>query len=354
MRRTQTRLTLLVALASALAAAVVAPAAALAASPVAFNVLMGDQCVDGFSAEIEAQHFMWRAEDGSTKADTTVTPVESGNWQYCSGDPETIVEPGDELSVTYGTEVHVLTIPELTLNQNRTRDVYKGRGPAGQTVKLICGITNLFEPCDQTWKLRVNAEGRWSYKPHWNVQGGDYMFLMWRSAENDHVQVVSIAPYIEVTIGSAVVNGAARAMTSATVVDHDGSSMDVRGSLTAPASPFDGSFAGKLRNGSGKAVKVRVGDVIASDVAADAEWAVTDIDLTAASATNKIKGDCHQEREYIVSVFHNGSYIGGNHWYTEIGGTFKVTDIDFDAGDRVYVECQNATDDWVAKWFTAS
>jgi hypothetical protein len=351
-RRSHSRLAGMALLISVVAAVSVAPTAVFAASPAAFDVIIGDQCVDGFSAEIAPQHFIWKSGGGATKADTTVTPVDSGNWQYCSGSPSVVVAVGDVLSITYQSTVHELTIPELTLNQNRTRDVYKGRGPAGDYVKLICGISNGFEPCDQTWRLRVNSEGRWSYKPHWNVQGGDYMFLMWRSG-GDHVQVISIAPYLQVTIGSAVVTGATRALTNATVVDHDGSSFDVRGSLVAQGSPFDGTFSGKLRNGSGKAAKVRVGDVIASDIAADAEFEVTDIELDANAATDRIKGDCGHESEYRVSVFHDGSNVGGDHWYTEGDGTFKITDVDFEPGDRVNVACRTSTDDWIAKWFTA-
>jgi hypothetical protein len=355
MGRSQSRLVVFSMVMAALAVGGIAPAAVSAASPVAFDVLMGDQCVDGFSAEIETQHFVWKDEGGATKADAMVTPVDSGNWQYCSSSAATIVEPGDDLSITYQDSVHELTIPELTLFQNRVSDRYKGRGPAGQYVKLICGITNGFEPCDRTWRVRANSSGQWGVNPHWDVRGDQWMYLMWRSDSNDHVQVENLSPYVDVTIGRALVTGSTRAGTSATVVDRNSSTFDIRGTMVAQSRLLDGTFSGKLRNGSNKPINVHAGDLITSDIASDASWTVGDIQAIANASTNRVRGLCAEEARFEVGVFREGVFVDSQRWYTDGDGSFKSDPLDLQAGDQVVVGCQvQATGDWIHKWFTAS
>ena len=342
--------------AALLVGALLPAVAAAATKPTKFDVVIGDECVSGVGIDDATLKLVWRDSAGGLKAKVTMSISPSGTWEYCSASE--VIQAGDRVKATVGSITHLLIIPELTLFQNRVTDIYKGRGPAGQMVRLICGLSNGFEPCVQTWRIRVNAEGKWSYKPGWDVLGRDNMYLRWRSEAGDKVNVISIAPYVTATIGKAGFIWATRPGASATVVIRDPSTLDVRGTATTVGSPLDGSFIGQFRNQLGQKVKVRAGDILSSDIAADLDYVIGDIHATADTGTQHVTGQCPEEMQFYVIAYHNGHEIGFERWWTDEGGTF---DADFSGeptamvpGDRVRVGCQLETGDWIQKWFAAT
>ena len=102
-------------------------------------------------------------------------PTGTGDVFYCS--PSNIIEVGDRLKITKGAASHTLTIPDLTATVNRTSDVMSGTGPAGATLKLLCGghPFGQFEPCLWTRKVTVNGSGNWSAQVPFDMFGGRIM-----------------------------------------------------------------------------------------------------------------------------------------------------------------------------------
>jgi hypothetical protein len=337
---------------SALIVAALVPAAASAApSPLRFNVLMGEGCISGVaSADSPGINLMWTGQDGSYKLDAAFLPNPDGTFSTCSFLPVT-VEAGDRIYADDGVSTHELIVPQLTLFQNRVNDVYKGRGPAGQYIKLISAIGWEFA---STFKVRVNSQGQWSFRPGWDVRGRQSLRLSWKSGAGDVVAIRNVSPYLDLTIGLAKVSGSGRAGSAVTVVNKNGSTLDVRGTAMANASPLDGTFSGQLRKGNNK-VKVQVGNIITSTIASDADFVVPNISATAYAPAMEISGHCPGAGYgYEYSVMRNGSEVDWARWFTDEEGSFVESSDGLQYGDRVLVGCELESGDWVRKWVTAS
>ncbi len=339
----------LAAIVSALFGLMLLPGSA-AADPIsyAFNVKIGTNCIQGTAAADATVHVVWKDSHGSRKDRWDVGASSSGDWFYCSAKAGVIVETGDRLTENDGMFSHSFVVPELTLFQNRTDDVYKGRGPAGDMVRLICGLSNGFEPCTQASNLRVNPNGQWGYNPHWDVRGDEQMSLSWKSADGDKVLVSNVSPFVAVTIGRATANGSTRSGSEAQVAllrndEFTGIARDV-GDL------HFGLFSSVFRDGHGHRVRVHVGDRIYSDIASDADWVVTDISSHTNASTNKVAGQCGFSTSYMVNVYRNGVPVDFDHWFTNPNGHFD-THLSIQSGDQVLIWCQQPTGDWIRKYF---
>lgn len=332
--------------------------ASAATRPITFFAFIGDECIQGNASDGAIVHVVWRDADGTLKANKTLTADGSndGYFSACGSGPDVVVEKGDRLRANDGTSTHSLVVPELTAQGNRVRDVYKGRGPAGQYVKLICAFSNGFEPCMQTWKIRVNAEGQWSFKPGWDVGAGETMLLQWKSAVGDAIITIATPAILTVRIGSAHLVGVTRDGAPAAIVLRRGPSFDIRATTNVASSPVDGEFTGKLRNQAGNKVNVRAGDLISSDIAPDLEWIVPDIQASGDSSTGHVTGRCVYDDpsgplngDLRIDAPGDSSEITDN---MEEDGSFDV-ELDFAAGDKLIVGCGMSTGDWVEKVFTA-
>ena len=127
------------------------------------------------------------------------------DWRSCWGSRRH--EPGTSL-----------VVPELTLVIDRVADRFKGRAPAGDYVRLVCGYVDGHAPCMASWRIKVNSQGKWGYSPAFEVQGWQQMYLSWKNGVGDHVGVEARGPFVGATIGSAVVRGATRPNAPATVL----------------------------------------------------------------------------------------------------------------------------------------
>jgi hypothetical protein len=333
--------------------ALVPASVAAATRPITFSVYIGDACVEGRAADGGMFDFAWERADGSLKRAALAQANPEGYFRLCSS-PGVVVEAGDRIMTHDGYVFHELTVPNLTLTQNRVKNLYKGRGPAGQYVRLVCDHGNGFEPCIWSAKIKVNSEGQWGIKPGWNIGANEGMFVTWKSAMGDFVRVRNYSPSLTVRIGSAFVRGTTSNGRPATVALRRGPSFDVRGSLATKSAPLDGRFSGSLKNQQGNKVLVRVGDRITSSVASDLDFIVPDIEAYADSATDHVIGQCNDPGIFNVDIYRNGTFIDGEYWWPEDDGTFDMRFLEFQAGDTVVVRCPVSTGDQVEKAFIAS
>ena len=340
--------------------ALVPGVAAAATRPITVRTYIGGECVFGTASDDAIVQFVWKAADGTRKAKTSVHADSSGEWQYCASDGDN-VRIGDRIRANDGSSVHELVVPRLTGFGNRVRDVYKGQAPAGDYIKLICLFSNGFEPCVETWKIHVSSEGKWSFRPGWDVGAGETLGVQWKSPSGDFVRTFATPAILTVRIGSARVVGTARNGASTTFVLKRGPALDVKAMANPVASLFNGDFTGQLRNQAGNKVKVRAGDLISSDIAADLQWVVPDIQATGDASTDHVTGRCHYDDpsevfsgDLQIFAYHNGEFVNRSSItdYYDDDGYFDV-EMEFQAGDQLIVRCGMFTGDWSERSFTA-
>ena len=349
------------ALTAALVAAVVIaaalPAAAAAATvPITFDLQIGFYCVEGTSTPGSTVEMTWKDSDGNRKARRSLTATSGGQWQHCNAHGN-VVEIGDSIRVNDGTTSRLFVVPELTITINRVTDVIKGRGPANQYVRLLCEYTNGFEPCQTTWRIRVSSEGKWSFRNGWDFVGWQSMAMRWRSPENDFVWAGGIhGPYVDATIGSAIVRGATRAGGIATVVLRRAGSGDVVGTAVTRADPR-GDFITKFRNNQGNTVKVRAGDRITSDVAADEDWIVPNVPAHAYAASDIVTGQCPEHTMFVRAIVMRDGYEDGDWDWPEEDDSFELdlSSPDIQPGETVRVSCYTLPlGDWSGRAIVAN
>ncbi len=338
----------------ALSASALLPMSAVA-GPVAIkvDVTMGDRCINGTSPAGTSTRLIWKNAALNNKKDVTFTPPDS-NWEVCASTAShKVIETGDQISVEVGPVTHLLTVPELTLRQNRVNDVYRGRGPAGDYVRLICGLSNGFEPCVQSWKLKVNSAGNWGYNPGWNVTGGDFMSVNWTSPAGDKVRRHNYAPYMVVTIERATVSGSVGSDSDAIVMLKNATTLGIRGLAEVSGSPLDGEFASRFTKEEGELVRAKVGNIVVSDIAADAEWTLQNIQASPNVGTQRVNGHCPTPTGLFVRawIFRGGAEVSGDHEWPEEDGSFRLNSLEFESGDKLLVSCDLPTGDRIQKFF---
>jgi len=316
---------------------------------ITFNLVIGSSCIHGRSAGNAQLNLIWKDAAGHRKAKTSVPSSSTGFWSYCSNDGD-LVRIGDRVRVGDGTMSRLFVVPVLSLVIDRVDDNFKGRGPAGDYVRLYCEYVNGFEPCVLSWKLKVSSQGKWSFNPpNWfDVVGWQSMGVRWKSATGDFVWLSQHGPYVDVAIGSPVVRGATRANAIATVVLRRAGSNDVVATAVTRADP-DGDFTAKFRNANGQKVKVRVGDRITSDVAPDEDWIMPNVTGDADASSDTVTGTCPENSFFVRAE--SGSE--GDFTWPEDDGTFQL-DFQFDQGDVLRVSCFLAErGDWVGRRIVA-
>ena len=340
--------------------ALVPGVAAAATRPITFTIFMGDSCVRGRASDNGMFDFAWLNANGGTKYAALVQAGPDGRFSICPPQAR-IVEAGDRLMTHDGSALHELVVPGLTGFGNRVRDIYKGRGPANQYIKLICSFSGGFEPCQETWRVRVNSEGKWSLKPGWDVGPAETLVVQWKSPSGDFVRTYATPAILTVRIGSARVVGTTRTGGHPTVVLKRGPALDVKAMANPTASPLNGDFTGQLRNQAGNKVNVRPGDLISSSIAADLMWIVPAIQATGDASTDHVTGRCHYDDpsevfsgDLQIFAYHNGEFVNRSSItdYYDDDGYFDV-EMEFQAGDQLIVRCGMFTGDWSERSFTA-
>ena len=339
----------------------VVPATVSAATrPITIEVYIGNHCIIGRASDNANVALTLKTSDGTTKVHRNTTASAVGTWSICNLGGN-VVEIGDRIRVADGNSVHHLTVPLLTAFGSRDRDSYKGRGPAGEYIKLICQFSNGFEPCTRTWRIRVSSEGKWSLRPGWDVRGGETADAQWKSPAGDIVRARATPAFLIVRIGSARVTGATRSGAHAVVVLKRGPALNIRAMANPESNPVDGRFSGRLRSQAGNKVLVRAGDLISSDISSEVEWFVPDIQATGDSSTQHVTGQCEyedpsgaQSGDFEILAFRNGAFVSSSSITDGVdeNGFFDV-EMEFQAGDRLLVRCGMGGGDMAEKFFTA-
>jgi hypothetical protein len=346
-------------LAALLLAAAVPALASAAVRPITFNAVIGDRCLRGFASDSATVKVVLRDSNGVKKSGKTFTARSDGSFTVCGLHARIAI--GDTLHAEDGNSVHDFVIPLLTGFGNRDKDVYKGQGPAGDYVKLICAFGNGFEPCQATFKVHVNSEGKWSLKPGWDVQGGETFYVQWKSPAGDKANVIATPPYLIARIGTAQVRGETRSGSTPTIVLKRGPALDVVAMANPQADVFDGEYTGALRNMAGNKVAIHTGDVITSDMSSEIDWVVPDIQANGNSSTDRVHGYCHWDDpsylgELRIDIYRSGEFVTGSEITdgVEEDGSFHVNmHPGFQAGDRIEVQCGMGAGDFAEEVFTA-
>jgi hypothetical protein len=326
---------------SALLLGALLPASVAAATrPIKFHVQIGDHCIYGSASDAPGVNLLWQAQDGRVKLDIAFIPNPGGSFSLCYT-PDEVIEVGDRIYADDGHSVHELIIPELTLVIDRVNDRFKGRAPAGDYVRLVCGYVNGFEPCRASWKIKASAHGRWGWNPPFDVTGWQEMWLNWKSDGGDGVTIDARGPHVDVTIGNAIVRGSTRPGALVTLLLRRAGSDNVVAMASKTANDT-GRFQAKFRNANGKLVKVRVGDRIFSNVAPDQNLTVPNVTGSFDAESNTGTGTCTADTFFVsVTVNRNGEPDGPNTWVENDLGTFNVdfSGLDLLPGESVKVTC---------------
>ena len=224
-----------------------------------------------------------RDKDGNTKA-IGVLADDDPFFQLPAG---VTVEIGDRIKASDGTYSRTLTVPNLTIAVDRVNDTFEGTGPVQRTIKV--GWAGRFGDVFESHGVRVRPDGTWSYDPGFDVQGGLGVAVDWKTPNGDGIHTGGSAAVLIVTLGSARFAGRSGAAFTEVEVLIDG----VRdGGWTGQSGEF-GSFSGRFRRANGNLIQVAPGDHIsAPSVAADLDWVVPDVQISADAATDLVTGQC--------------------------------------------------------------
>ncbi len=308
---------------------------------------IGGNCIFVTAPPDKTISLTWKDTTGTVKELRSI-PTGVGDPAYCS--TKNVIAVGDKLKVRYGSHRHTLTIPTLTAEVNRIRNVVHGTGPAGARLRVQCGAYPFgqFEPCQWAATVTVSSSGKWSTRVPFDLFGGWTMDATWHNSYGDEVGRETTTPYFQVYLRQARFAGVTSPSGSANVtVAH--STMTAKGSGTAVASdPRVGSFKGKFRDSRGHLVTVAPGDYVSSSVSPDATFVVPQITATATAANDHVWGACELTDSYLtvyVELYRHGRLVGAaDEGMTD--GTFDFNfrhtfprPINVRAGDKLLVEC---------------
>lgn len=342
------------------------PAGAAAATPITFNLYLGESCIRGQASGGAAVSLVWRKANGTLKARATVRATDWGSWSYCSPEGAKILKVGDRLKASVGTATHKLVIPTLTLNADRAKNLFKGRAPAGSTLELNYHAGIIADYYEQA-NVRTRSDGTWSYRPYstYDLMGGIHAEMRWGNGHGDEIWVSDTSPFFRVIIGKPAFAGLTRPGRSVTITVRNGVTNVVKATGTAVGDRL-GNFAGRFRNSAGKLVPLAVGDRFnAPTIASDANWIVPRVVGTANVATDVVSGRCFDsgtsQRYVEIRVVRGGILRGYAINSTAGDGSFEI---EFDApdapwfrsanikhGDRITVSCLQESGDWAGMKF---
>lgn len=346
--------------------------AAAATRPTRFDLYLGSSCISGFSSDNATVDVTWRRASGAlVLAESYRAGGGGGYWEACAGDGFTtpLLRLGDRLEAKVGTNVRRFTVPTLTLRFARAKNFFHGQAPAG-TPAWVAFPRGLYADYEVERRLTVNGNGTWRHRENnFDIVGGQYAYLRWRSAKNDQLTLDGTAPYFRVTLGDSGFSGIRYAGKSVRARLVDPSSGAVIGAGNATAGRH-GAFSGQFRDAGGAPVAVAAGQrVEVPKLAMDASWIVPNVTGSVDTASDVVKGRCldagSSARWYDVRVFapdgETRAREAGNtgsrgrfeiDFGDESGGPFYSSG-DVIAGDTVVISCLQHGGDWVERRFTA-
>ncbi len=343
--------------------ALIAPVVVSAAQPpIRLSISYGSECLYGTSASSTTVDIRWRDSAGALKAQGSTES--NGFWGFCSGDDGVVIEIGDKLRLSDGSFARNYVVPDLSIEVDRVSNIFRGTGPAGRTIK-IGYVQGLLGDYEETHGVRVGQDGLWSYDPDFDIPGGQFASLYWKSPNGDDLTTDGQAPEIQVTIGESTARGWADQGTTVRLVLRDGVS-GARKAIANDVVAENGAIEAVFRNEAGQRVAVAAGDrVRGRALADDLDWIVSAIDGSADVAQDMAWGTCHDRAKLsgtvMVEIHRTGKRRGYAFTGLDSNGHFQV---DFDDraspgfnpanikhGDRMVVRCRHATGDWFVQSF---
>lgn len=286
-------------LAAVLAIGLLLPAGVAAApAQIRFDLELGSPgaCIGVHSPPNETFHIVWRGAGGELKAQ--ISGLSEGSVAICPDDDSTFVAPGDRIKARVGNYTRNYVVPNLSLRVDRVGDVIHGTGPAGRTL-IVQWSGGRFGDTVQSRGVRVAQDGTWSWPRY--VSGGTNASVSWTSPNDDSLWIYGSAAYLTVTLGKAAFNGAAPPLTEVDITVENGNTS--HGETTAGP---NGVFSGSFRKPNGRVDAIAPGDHIsAPDVAADMDWVVPDVQISADAATEMVTGQCGGELA-AISLYRSG------------------------------------------------
>ncbi len=347
-----------------LAGVLLLPGAATAAPPpITFSLSLGviTDCINGQATGGSTIDVVWRDSTGALVGQGSAPVTEWGSWSACDLDDELhAVQQGDRIKATVGGYTRNYVVPNLSANVDRVNDIYTGTGPAGRTIK-IWYPAGLMADYAEGRSIRVGQDGHWSYDPHPYQELILGVEVNWKSPNGDSLWLYASPPELQLTIGSARVEGVADPFETVAIA--------IVNSPTASGSGLAddwGAFDSRLRKQNGTPRQVLAGDhLVAPDVAPDADWIVPDSNATANVLTDQVTGWCEDTGLLsdlaIVSLRRTNHTVGSAWIDLDADGQFSF---DFSGqaypffnpanvkhGDRLVVNCMLTTGDWVSQSF---
>ena len=364
-RRFVGRAAVLTTLALTCAALFVPGTAAAASRPTTFSLMPGSNCVGGSASDNATITLAWRDSAGALKAKAEGIQANSwGSWQYCNG--AVVLEIGDQLKATVGSNVRRFTVPNVTFVVDRAADEFRGTAPAGHDV-VFWFHAAIFADYYEEVQVAAGPDGTWSHTPEswYGIMGGIDANLLWQNARGDSIELYDAAPTITLNLGKPGFLGTARSGDEVVAELRNGTTGALRATGRASAGEW-GAFAGKFRNNAGRTVAVMPGDrLVAPIIGADADWIVPNVEGAANPETERVRGRCfdtgNSAQTVMIQIVRAGRWIGFAIASTDDAGFFNVRFTGREApwfdpanirsGDRVQLACLQATGDWVRKLF---
>jgi hypothetical protein len=320
------------------------------------GLMLRSNCISGQGPGDAPVHVVWKGPRGAVKAVVDVTSYASGAWGYCSAAKRLAV--GDTIRASSGPYARTFTMPNITLNGNRINGSFSGIGLPGATGQLWYHA-GIFADYFENEPVTADGQGRWSFPD--GAHGGIEAYVEWMTPKGDFLMASMMVPYVEVTIGSATVEGGGRAYADVTVNLRDASTNALLGRAAAQVESW-GRFGGSFRNSAGKLAKVKVGDRIVSNLASNLDWHVPAISGSADVANDWVYGNCGSTEIApifaVVRVYRTGEERGLAHAGVDSNGDVAVDfgrrpDMFYDPanikhGDRVVISCYYDTYDVVS------
>lgn len=309
-----------------------------------FNITPGATCVGGYGVAGETLTVVLRARDGARLARRTlVVTSDNGFFQACLG---TTISPGMTLVLkgTYGG--HTAVVPRFDARVDRVTNRLTGHAPPGTQLQGMvnecyprrCGPTSL-----TPFHLTATSEGDFSTDLGVDIDGQDFVALSFQTLAGDRIITRASAPYLVVRQPTAA---AVRLWPSASgeiTVTLRTAAGKVRARTTRSVTR-DRSTTFAFRR-DGRAVRIRAGDRITSDLAADANLTVPGISLDVDVPGASVSGRCFASEWYSITW---GPSLGDSTFSVEqanADGTFTVALPQLERGWIVEVLCEDAHGD---------
>ena len=197
----------------------------------------------------------------------------------------------------------------------------------------------------------TNGQGNFSLDTtnQYNIRGNDYVNARWESPQGDEVFRSLGAPSMTAWVGNNEVWGQAKPRNDVTAWLFNSQGTQ-KAKFRHRADAWDGDWYG-LFEGNNRAVNIRVGDFVGSNVASDALFQIIATNATFNPGADTVSGKCFKNKVVYLSAHHaDFSDFGEADGMTNNNGNFSINlfnqdGYDLQSGDTVDIECRNASGD---------